>query len=98
VTPEPATSVRFVPQGRYGHAAADGEDFVELPAIGVVDALQNVLEREGRIDLMKIDTEGSELDLLAALRSDPVMAKVGSVVYEDNRGHTRWARSGGRSR
>ncbi len=87
-----------MPQGRYGHAAADGEDFVELPAIGVVDALQNVLEREGRIDLMKIDTEGSELDLLAALRSDPVMAKVGSVVYEDNRGHTRWARSGGRSR
>ncbi len=97
VTPKPSALVRFVPQGRYGHSARKGEDAVELPAIGMADAIDAVLARESRIDLVKIDTEGSELMLVEALRSHAVMAKVESVVYEDNSGRTRWVRAGSSS-
>lgn len=93
VTPEAAILVRFVPQGRYGHAARDGEDAAELPAIGIAAAMQHVLAHESAIDVVKIDTEGSELALVEALRSDAAMPKIAAVVYEDNKGRTRWARA-----
>ncbi|MDQ4039109.1 MAG: FkbM family methyltransferase [Actinomycetota bacterium] len=96
VTPQPSAHVGFVPQGRYGRFAQAGEDAVEVPAIGMAEAIQEVLTGEPRVDLVKIDTEGSELKLVEALRSHSVMAKVGSVVYEDNDGHTRWLRAGSR--
>jgi FkbM family methyltransferase len=90
VTPTSQPSLRFVPAGRYGHAAGADEDGVELPAVGLEDALRNVLDREPTIDLVKIDTEGSEFDLVAALTSSDVSDRVGAVVFEDNHGHTRW--------
>ena len=77
VTPERSTTVRFVPQGRFGHVATGSEDSVEVPAVGMVEAVQEVLARETRIDLVKIDTEGSELRLVEALRSDAVKARIG---------------------
>jgi hypothetical protein len=44
---------------------------------------------KGRIDLVKIDTEGSEADLVAAVPSD---LDIGAIVYEDNEGFTKWLR------
>ncbi len=90
VTATPATTLRFVPAGRYGHAAGAGEAGVEVAAVGVVEALSEVLDREQRVDLVKIDTEGSEFDLVDALGAAGLRAKVGAVVHEDNCGHTRW--------
>lgn len=90
VTPQASESVSFIPMGRYGHiAGADDQGAVTLPAVGIVDALEAVA---GQIDLVKIDTEGTELPLVAALRESPVAGRVGQIVYEDNHGRTRWIR------
>lgn len=47
----------------------------------MADVIDDVLAREGRIDLLKIDTEGSEPALVASLRPDQ-WERIGSVVYE----------------
>lgn len=90
VTPVRQESVRFVPAGRYGHTASGGEEGVEVPAIGIEDAVRDVLVHEPVVDLVKIDTEGTELALVDALSANDVRERVRSVVFEDNRGHTRW--------
>ena len=90
VTPQRADVLRFVPGGRYGHTARPGEVSVELAAVGAEDALQGVIDREGHIDLVKIDTEGSENALVRSIRAAPLAADVRSIVYEDNQGLTRW--------
>ena len=91
VTATDVDSIRFVPGGRYGRTAVDeDEPAVVLPAIGITAALEQVLEREHRIDLVKIDTEGTEAALVAALQASSCAASVGRVVYEDDQGMTRW--------
>jgi FkbM family methyltransferase len=90
VTAEPSTSVRFQPAGRYGRIAPPDEVAVELPSIGIADALDLVLQDAPGIDLVKIDTEGTEVELLRALLVHPDIGKVRAVVYEDSSGRTRW--------
>lgn len=95
VTATSVTTIRFVPSGRYGHTAGEqdeGETVVEFPAISIGDAMRMTLEGEPRIDLVKIDTEGSEPELVAALQRDAALGAVRQVVFEDNRGMTRWMR------
>jgi FkbM family methyltransferase len=85
VTPEPVDFVRFAAAGRYGHIDVGGS--LEVPAIGIAELLRNVSREVGEIGLLKIDTEGTELELVRAVPSDvPVRA----VVYEDDHGRTRW--------
>jgi hypothetical protein len=43
--------------------------------------LAGVLEQEGRIDLLKIDTEGQENSTVAAIRRD-LLAQIGVVCFE----------------
>lgn len=85
VTAEPLDSVRFAPQGRYGHIDEAGT--IEVAAIGVADLLRSVEAERAPIDLVKIDTEGTELDLV---RSAPDDVRVRAFVYEDEHGRTRW--------
>ena len=44
-------------------------------------ALREVLAIEGRIDLVKVDTAGSEEAILAAIPAD-VRTAIGEIVYE----------------
>lgn len=87
VTAEPSSTVCFQPAGRYGRIAADG---VEVASVGLDDALASV---PGVIDLVKIDTEGTEDVLVAALMRGPHRSRVRDVVYEDASGRTRWVTS-----
>lgn len=91
VTPDQREQVSFVPRGRYGHIAGDDHpDAVLLAAVGILEALGNILSHEPEIDLIKIDTEGSESTLLAAIQDSPFQERVRTIVYEDRRGRTRW--------
>lgn len=81
--------VRFAPMGRYGHLDEHGE--LEVPAVSLAEVLRTVQGEVGSIDLVKIDTEGTERDLV---RSAPADVTVRSFVYEDERGRTRWVRTG----
>jgi FkbM family methyltransferase len=74
------------PVGRYSGLAeyqdgACGKVPVEVECEAVADALRAVLEHEGRIDLVKVDTEGSEEAIVAAIPAD-VRARIGEIVYE----------------
>ncbi len=88
VTAEPVDSVRFEAAGRYGRVDVGGA--LEVPAISIGELLRSVTQRAGHIDLVKIDTEGSELELLNAI---PPEVRVGALVYEDETGRTRWRHS-----
>lgn len=89
-----AGRVTFVaePSGRYGHVdrgpidvVRDDETRIDVEAVAIADALRSVLEAEGRIDVVKIDTEGNEPDLVAAIPPD-LLHRIRHVYYEDNLG------------
>lgn len=63
---------------------------ITVETVAVADLLAGVLEREGRIDLVKIDTEGSERVLVDAIPAEQ-RARIGAIVWENNDGTVRWA-------
>ena len=72
--------------GRYSGLAEFYEHDLErrsvvMETVALADLLDAVFEAEGRIDLLKIDTEGSEAALVAAIRPDQ-WARIGEVRYE----------------
>lgn len=84
VVVENVPSVRFSPRGRYGHVTPAGD--VEVPALPIARLLSSVTEARGRVDLVKIDTEGSEQALVDAL---PHSAFPRTARWEDGRGSVR---------
>lgn len=91
VTATPVEIVHFVPAGRYGHTATEGEVGIAVPAVDISAAVTEA-SAHGVVDLVKIDTEGTEPQLVAALRTRfPGRTMVRDIVFEDGAGHTRWA-------
>jgi FkbM family methyltransferase len=56
--------------GRYGGIGVATGDAIEVPCLDVNDVLAGVLSREGRIDVLKLDTEGAELRTARAIRPE----------------------------
>lgn len=87
VAPEAGEAEFLVePVGRYSGLAAhrartpqDTPTRVRCDAVG--DALRAVVAEHGRIDLLKVDTEGSEEAIVAAVPAD-LRPLIGRVVYE----------------
>ena len=69
------------PFGRYGGIDVPGEEHIEVRCRAIADVLDEVLEQEGRIDLLKIDTEGAELDTVRAIRADQ-LALIDTICFE----------------
>lgn len=87
LAPEAGSASFYAEQiGRYSalaefappHATAEE---ITVPCEEVNAALQEVIDAHGSIDLLKVDTEGSELSLLQAIRPD-VWDGIRAVVYE----------------
>jgi len=91
VTAQPVAALEFVPAGRYGHTARRGEGgTVRVPAVEVLAALAEIADKEGPVDLVKVDTEGTEAELVARIRQGHPSSPP-AVVFEDSAGRTRWA-------
>ena len=79
----------FEPTGRYGslvQTATERQPTADLLTVEVrrIDAvLERILEIEGHIDVLKIDTEGTETELVAALEPDQ-LERISSIYYETN--------------
>ncbi len=72
----------FVPHDR-------GEN-ITVDCVAMGDYLEQVLDAEGRIDLVKIDTEGSERALVAAIPAH-LRQYIAHIVWEsDGQGTTLW--------
>jgi FkbM family methyltransferase len=76
VTAREISHVRFVPQGRYGHIARSNEPGVQVPAVPIKRVVRDVARDVGSIDLLKIDTEGTERELVAAVAHDSPIREI----------------------
>jgi len=91
VCPEPESKVQFAPAGRYGHITAEvAPGTITVPAVGIGELLDRVLSEVSVIDLVKIDTEGTEEALVAAVPAG-LRSRIRAVVYEGPGGQVRWA-------
>lgn len=79
-----AERVRFAtePTGRYGRVGdLAGAASITVDCLAINDVLERALARTGEIDLVKIDTEGMELDTVRAM--DPaLLRRVRAIVFE----------------
>lgn len=80
------------PTGRYGGLDRDGatSDTIEVIVEHVNDALDRVLAEHDRIDVLKLDTEGSEAATVRAIRPD-ILARIGRIYCEDETDEVRVA-------
>ncbi len=67
--------------GRYGGIGVELPEQIEVRCLDVNAVLADVLEREERIDVLKLDTEGAEADTVAAIRPE-LLARVGTIYFE----------------
>jgi FkbM family methyltransferase len=78
-----AGRVRFgrEPSGRYGGLDSDLAEQIDVQCLHINEALGQVIELEGSVDLLKIDTEGLENRTVAAIDPD-LLARVGVLCFE----------------
>jgi FkbM family methyltransferase len=84
------------PTGRYGglDRAGDEADSIMVRVEHVNDVLARVLAEHGRIDVLKVDTEGSEAATVRAIAPE-ILARIGRIYCEDEDGEIDvpgWAR------
>ncbi len=74
--------------GRYGGIGVATGRTIEVTCLGINEVLERALESAHRIDVLKIDTEGTELEILGGVRPD-LLSRVQTVYLEtDSRSPT----------
>jgi FkbM family methyltransferase len=56
--------------GRYGGIGLETGTEIDVECLAINDVLETVLAKALRVDVLKVDTEGSELEILGAIRPD----------------------------
>jgi FkbM family methyltransferase len=69
------------PSGRYGGIGLVHPDQIEVECLHIDAVLGGILEREGWIDLLKIDIEGLENRTVQAIRRD-LLERIGAICFE----------------
>ena len=70
------------PTGRYGGLIKHWQsESIRVPTRRLTTMLDEVLEREEQIDVLKVDTEGSEEELIGAIRPDQ-LDRIHTIYYE----------------
>jgi FkbM family methyltransferase len=67
--------------GRYGGIGVATGATIEVECVAVTDVLEDVLREFDRIDVLKLDTEGSELEIFGAIPAE-LLARVDTVYLE----------------
>jgi FkbM family methyltransferase len=73
------------PTGRYGGLAARHSESIHVSVHYIDDVLRTVLSSEPHIDVLKVDTEGTEASILRAA-SPELLARVRLIYAEDMNG------------
>ena len=69
------------PTGRYGGLNATGSKRIRVGCRRISAVLDDVLDAEGSIDILKLDTEGTERATVAAIEARQ-LARIGTILYE----------------
>jgi FkbM family methyltransferase len=69
------------PTGRYGGIGVETGETIEVRCRSIRDVVESILEREPRIDVLKIDTEGQELETVRALPAE-LLSRIGTILLE----------------
>ena len=70
------------PTGRYGGIGATvGSEHIQVTCRSVAAVIAEVLDREGIIDILKIDTEGAEVATVGAIPADQ-LARIRTICFE----------------
>jgi FkbM family methyltransferase len=69
------------PTGRYGGIGVPGGERIQVRCRAIGEVLDEVLEREATIDLLKIDTEGAELDTVRAIPARQ-LKRIRTICFE----------------
>jgi FkbM family methyltransferase len=69
------------PSGRYGGVGLQHADEIEVDCLDINEVLREVLELEGGVDMLKIDTEGLENQTVQAIEPE-LLARVALVCFE----------------
>jgi FkbM family methyltransferase len=72
--------------GRYGGLGRPTGNMIQVPCEAINDALAGILAVEGSIDVLKIDTEGTERELVEAIRPE-IRGRIGQIFIEAEEGH-----------
>ena len=75
--------------GRYGGVGMATSDQLQVRCRHIDDVLRDVLELEGRVDFVKIDTEGLENATVAAI-DRTLLAEIGCVCFETASAFNPW--------
>jgi len=67
--------------GRCGGLLRETDNYINVKCVNVNDILQNILDKEKCIDILKIDTEGSELDIINAIEKS-ILLKIKIIFFE----------------
>jgi FkbM family methyltransferase len=70
--------------GRYGGIGVETERSIEVTCEGINDVLEEVLDSTPTVDVLKIDTEGTELEIFRAIRPE-LLQKVHAAYLEVER-------------
>ena len=76
------------PTGRYGGLDRPTGRTIEVETVGIADLLAEKLRQHGTIDVLKIDTEGSEQEIIEAIPRE-LFPRIRRVFYESNDGRVR---------
>ena len=81
-TCEGDASFAVEPTGRYGSLLGGAErDSITVRVKPIVRLLEHILAKEGKIDVLKIDTEGTECELVEAIPPH-VLEHISTIYYE----------------
>lgn len=69
------------PTGRYGGIGVETGETISVSCVGINDVLMEVLAAEPMINLLKLDTEGSEVATVATIRPD-LLDRIRVIVLE----------------
>jgi FkbM family methyltransferase len=69
------------PTGRYGGIGVQADAHITVDCRAINDVLDEILGREELIEILKIDTEGLEVETVAAIRPD-LLERIGTIYFE----------------
>ncbi len=67
--------------GRCGGLKRETGSYINVTCVHINDVLKRILEKEGIIDILKIDTEGNELDIIESINKK-YLAKIKHIFFE----------------